>query len=225
MLVSTAVQAVIDQLDVGEGRYPANVALMHVNQALVDMSREYQFPYDNTMTSYDISTALVEDQDAEWQRFPGSARMRSVLVDDFLIPDFVRGAWLDPSGANTRLNEPEFNEAMDHYGDRQGIPEAFFIDGNRIYWRPIPAPGDPTHVIRFSWKGFPRDFVGNEEPLWLIWAPYAVIYKACEIASVWLLEDQRVPAFQALRKDQMQNIDVTNSMRGDSIPTAAEEPG
>jgi hypothetical protein len=58
-----------------------------------------------------------------------------------------------------------------------------------------------------------------------VWAPYAVIYKTCEIASVWLLEDQRVPAFAALRREQMMSIDVTNSMRGDSVPTAAEEPG
>jgi hypothetical protein len=225
MLVSTAAEAVIEQLDVGEGRYPSTVSLMHVNQALVDMSREYQFPYDNTLSTYQISTPSVVDQDDVWRRFPGSALIRSVLVDDFLVPDFVRGAWLDPSGKNTRLNEPEFNEAMDYYGDREGTPEAFFIDGDRVYWRPIPAPGDDTHFIRFSWKGFPRTFIGTEEPAWLLWAPYAVIYKACEIASVWLIEDSRVPGFQALRKEQMQNIDVTNSMRGDSVPTAAEEPG
>lgn len=224
MLLQDAAQAVYAELDVGEARYPLATALLHVNQALVDMSREYQFPYDNTLSVYDVTTAAQENQEPEWERFPGSALVRSVLVDADYIPDYVRGAWLDPSTSNTRLNEPEFNEMLDFYGDREGKPEAFAIDGNRLYWRPIPAPGE-THVIRFSWKGFPRIFNGSEEPLWLIWAPFAVIYKTCEIASSWLIEDQRVPGFQALRREQMQNIDVTNSMRGDSVPTAAEEPG
>jgi len=224
MLVSEAVSNVIAQLDVGEGRYPADVGLQHVNQALVDLSREYQFPYDNTISTYNITTPIEENETEEWIRFPGSALMRSVLIDDFIVPDFVTGAWFDPADVNRRLNEPEFNPMMNEWGDTEGDPVSFCIHGNRIYWRPIPAAGE-QHVIRFSWKGFPRTFTLTEEPAWLVWAPYAVIYKTCEIASVWLIEDQRVPAFAALRREQMQSIDVTNSMRGDSVPTAAEEPG
>ena len=225
MLVSTAVQNVIDQLDVGEGRYPLVVGTLHVNQAMVDMSREYQFPYDNTVTTYNLLESENPDGDGdEYARYPGSALVRSVLRDDFLIPDFIFGAWLDPSDKNVQLVEPEFNTMMREVGDQVGDPQGFCLWGDRIWWRPIPAIGE-VHQIRFSWKGFPRSFSGNEEPVWLIWAPYAVIYKACEIASQWLLEDERVPGFQALRREQMQNIDVTNSMRGDSYPTAAEEPG
>lgn len=225
MLVDTAVQNVIDELDVTEGRYPVAVATIHVNQALVDMSREYQFPYDNTVSTYTIRETEDPGGDGdEYSRYPGSELIRNVLRDDFLIPDFIFGAWLDPAEKNRPLVEPEFNTMMREAGDRTGDPEAFCLWGDRIWWRPIPAIGE-SHQIRFSWKGFPRTFAGNEEPAWLVWAPYAVIYKACEIASQWLLEDERVPSFAALRRDQMQNIDVTNSMRGDSHQTAAEEPG
>ena len=226
MQVSAAVDRVIAQLDVGEGRYPALVGEAHVNQAMVDLAREYQFPYDSTISTYSIVTPAESERGDEWERFPGSVEMRTALSDDFIIPDFVEGAWLDPetTTSDNTLVEPAFNTMMRLFGDQEGTPEAFCIHGNRLYWRPIPAVGT-SHVIRFSWKGFPRVYVLAEEPHWLVWAPYAVIYKACEIASVWLVEDNRVPTFLALRKEQMMSIDVVNSMRGDSMMTAAEEPG
>ena len=227
MQVTEAVDRVIAQLDVGEGRYPAVIGEQHVNQAMVDLSREYQFSYDSTITTYTIITPADSEITPEWERFPGSALLRTVLSDSFIVPDFVKGAWLDPettTPSKSTLVEPAFNTMMRLFGDQEGTPEAFCIHGNRIYWRPIPASGT-SHVIRFSWKGFPRVFGLIEEPSWLVWAPYAVIYKACEIASVWLVEDNRVPTFIALRKQQMDSLDVVNSMRGDSMMTAAEEPG
>ena len=111
---------------------------------------------------------------------------------------------------------------MDEYGDVEGIPEKYAIDGDYLYWRPI-APAGTDYPIRILYNSLPPISIQlNSSPRLLDAAPYAVIYRACAIASIWLNEDQRVPMFEKLAERAIELFTFRHSMSNDA-PREMEE--
>lgn len=216
MNVGEAAETLALMLEVDTVRYPEAVRNAHINQAMVNLSREYDTWPDEAITELELGTTardyleLVELQIAPYTR---------------LKVEHIDGAWTNlTANTLTELKEMTFQGMMGKYGDQVGPPKAFSIVGEFIYFRPMLAEGADEVPVRFLWKGVPRNFSASETPKWLDMAPFGVIYRAGEIASVWLLEDERALSFKALRDQEMENLDLAAGMRGDGSSTEMEAP-
>jgi hypothetical protein len=247
--IGEAAGIVAGQLEADEYRYPTATRILHVNQAMAQLSREYDFAYDHEVSLFHVisgldTAPLPDDQDvtpnsrgfigppaslglpmSSLSNYPGSVQLSAALDSAYLEPAYIDAVWLDPQGANTPLVDPyTLKQLLDKYGDSAGTPEAVAIHADRLWWRPIPEDG--VHAMRIIWKGVPILQTESFTPRWLVYAPYAVIYATCQIASVWLLEDERAMGFRKLVELEMDSIGIEKSMRGGMISgtLVMEEP-
>jgi hypothetical protein len=77
---------------------------------------------------------------------------------------------------------------------------------------------------RIFFRGVPPDqtIFSLTEPFWYRVAPWPIIYRAAEIACVWLEDESRIPVYQRMRQEHMDAINITDSMRND-VPLESTE--
>lgn len=211
MNVRQAAQSAISFLDVDEDRYPLATAVVHVNEAMHTLSREYDPGFQKV--SNNISLAQPSDTStAEWLRYPGAIPVGSIFIDTDWEFEYVTAAWKDPFKQSDRLEEWPYESLLDYYGDAESsVPERFAIFADRMIVRPIPSVGT-TFSLRMLWAGKPVIYEELESPPWLRHAPWGVVYRTCEVASGWLLEDERINVFTTARQEQMDGLGITKSM-------------
>jgi hypothetical protein len=228
MIVSEAAAKVLSLLEQeDQEEYTYDLATTHVIQALHELSEENEFRFHNEISEYMLTTPSVQDQDqdsddpnmvrlpAYWMLLPGRAPLTSVLGVTWSGFSYIKRAWINVEDETYPFAERAFEEIMDTFGDNEGIPESFAIDGEYFNWRPI-APIGTDYIIRVQWQKMPDDPGPNDEPVMLAQIPYGVIYRACMVASVWLLDDNRVPMFKALSQEAFDRYNIRHSMIGDS---------
>lgn len=216
MNVGEAAGTLATMLEVDEVRYPVAIRIAHINQAMVNLSREYDTWPDEGLTEINLG-------DTNTERFA----LTELQIDPYtaLRVESIDGAWTNlEADVLTELKEMTYEGLLKKYGDQTGDPKAFAIVGEYCYFRPMLTDDADVIAARFKWKGIPRTFSESETPKWLDMAPYGVIYRAGEVASVWLLEDERALSFKALRDQEMENLDLATGMRGDGSSMEMEAP-
>lgn len=234
MIVSEAANRVLVFLEqADEEEYTRLQAIEHVIQALHELAEENEFKYYNNVINFPLLTeaSFISDSGnlslgipGYWATLPGRALLTTVLSTTWNQFSYIKRGWLSVDGQTMPFMERTFEEIMDTFGDEEGIPESFAINGEYIIWRPI-APSGSSYTARFLWQRMPPDATETDEPLMLAQCPYGVIYRACMIASVWLLDDNRVPMFKALSENAFERYNIRQSMMGDSPRSMGEFNG
>jgi len=206
MFIEDAADTVGEMLEVDLARYPQVTRILHLNEAMSHLAREYEVrmnEFSDTM---------------EWGAGIGDMDIPSRFIDLDLNTETITSLFYDPATLNTELLEGDLTEVLRKYGDTTGVPTVFAQYGRKLFLRPVPTE---DFTLRFMAVGWPRyiDFGENE---WLRVAQYPVMYRAAEIASLWLTEDQRVPQFRNLRMESMEMINIADSARNDG-PRESQE--
>ena len=206
MDIVSATGVVRDMLEVDLVRYPQAVRVLHVNEAMSHLSREYEVrmnEFSGTMG---------------WGAGVGDKDIPSDFVDLDLNTETITSLFYNPATLNVELLEGDLTEVLRKYGDTTGVPTVFAQYGRKLYVRPVPTE---DFTLRYLAVGWPRSILSGENE-WLRIAQYPVIYRALEIASLWLTEDQRIPQFRNLRMESMEMVNIADSARNDG-PRESQE--
>lgn len=225
MIVSEAANRVLSLLEQeDQEEYTYSLAVTHVIQALHELSEENEFKFHNVITQYTLTTPAAGSEPTYWLTAPGRVPLTTVLGVTWSGFSYVKRGWINVEGETYRFGERSFEEMMDTFGDNEGIPESWALDGEYFCWRPIAAAGS-SNIIRLQWQRMPPEPAEGDEPVMLAQIPYGVIYRACMIASVWLLDDNRVPMFRALSQEAFERYNIRHSMVGDGPRSMGEYNG
>jgi len=198
-----------DELEVDIVRYPMENRISHLNEAMDLLSRKYQVRIDEYTASETILAAAT------------SVPLSRFITTNYEPEVIEQLIWIDSSGNETELLEGSIRELNRNYTQTgTGTPEAFSQHGGRVYVRPIPEEDGTLYAVV---RGHPvASAIASSTPEWLRVAPYPVIYKAAEIASLWLSEDWRVPRFRELRLEHMEAVNLADAGRNDG-PRESQE--
>ena len=222
MIIAAAADRVLDMLDLSDGEeYGTTQATIHVNQAIFELSEENEYGFNNALSSYTLTTPEEGYEPSFWVDVPGRALLSDVLSTTWSQFGYIKNAWISVDNEQNKFKQVSLIELLDEYGDSEGVPEAYALDGEYLYWRPIPPEGD-DYTVRFNWTKIPTEAAAGEEPRLLAQVPYGVIYRACMVACVWTQDDSRVPMFGQLSKDSFEKYNMRYSMNNDG-PTEMEE--
>ncbi|MCK5481325.1 MAG: hypothetical protein KAJ06_09265 [Gammaproteobacteria bacterium] len=225
------VLSLLEQTD--EEEYTKALAVTHVNQAVTELADENDFNLYRRVSTITLSVPTEVTQVSPtgpsilgypdyWDEVPGRrpvSEVMGVTDDEF---SYIKRAWINIDGANKKFKQKSFGQLMDKHGDDQGTPLEFAIEGDYFYWRPHHANDDDTYQTRILWQSNPVDAGVDGTAKLLTKAPYAVIYRACQIASLWLVEDNRVMVFAKLAQDALDRWNIKDSMHGDE-PSEMED--
>lgn len=188
MILSDLRTLIGELLEVDLDRYPESVRTMHINQAIGELAQVTDFPFDNFVdTSPTLSGTDMLLSSISTDRL--IIRVKTIVDDTTeLTPKLPSDLSVDTGGAPTEFA---------HYG------MSLFLNG------------DPSLLVnpKITARSKPVTLVGaSDENLWTIYIPYAVAYKACSIASVWLVEEERVVVFEQLLRDVLHGASVEYMM-------------
>ena len=204
--------------DASDERYDPSVRLLHLNQACANLSKEYKPWFDETV----IDVAFV----------PSSEEPEAVNIGAISLDRFVGGAALtfeapkfflimEESGAiKTKMEQLDHKKLILTYGDITGDALSYSVYADRVYIRPIPVV---STTFRMAFRGNPV-YISAGQNGWLKYAPYAVIYKACEYGCTYLLEDERLTLFQTLRVEEAMKVGISQGESERDATDIAEEP-
>ena len=222
MIVSEAANEVLSLLEqTDQEEYTYQLAVKHINQALFEFVEDNEFKFFNEVSISTLSTPESGSEPDYWVDVPGRILLTSLLSTTWGGFSYIKRAWISVEDQQTEFLEGDLEELLDAYGDSEGQPKGWAFDGDYVWWRPI-APAGTDYVTRWRWQRMFESVTGNAEPRLLAQAPYAVLYRACQIASVWLLDDVRVPMFKALSDDAFNRFNLRHSMVFDA-PRSMEE--
>lgn len=237
MNIDEAAAAVQDMLDVTEKRYSTSVAFMHVNQACQFLSNEYDVSFDKSYVDKEIYPVGVDAPVPT--PAPGSGRPDPVEImwrrihltsgfipgTNFNVPigvKYVLGIWVHPStDEQSKLQECSFSDIMQYATPSGDEVLGYAIHGDYLYLFPEV---EGIYRIRVSFQAKQSSINPGETNGWLTHAPFATVYKAAEFAAIYLLEDERVPMFNAMWKEEVRVVESADGMRGFDEPMIAEEP-
>jgi hypothetical protein len=226
MIVSEAADKLLGLLEqTDEEEYTKALAVAHIGQAIHELAEENEFRFYNKISEYTLETPASGEEPSYWTDVPGRAPLLTVLGATWGTLAYIKNVWVSISDDVTiHMRERSFDQLMDEYADTEGYPEAFAVDGEYFYWRQIAEAGT-DYTIRVQWQEMPALPTEGEEPIMLAQLPYGVLYKAATIASVWLLDDNRVPMFQALAQNAFERYNARYAMTGDGIESMEEFNG
>jgi hypothetical protein len=214
MIISEAanrVLAILEQTDQEEYNY--DQAVIDVNQAIGEIADEAELSSLNTFSQFTIAADDYSESDA-WAVVPGRAPIVDVLGATMTEIGYIKHAWLSIGAANAEFKERDIRYLLDNYGDDEGTPTRYAVDGDFFYWRPVGEAGD-EFTVRLMWAKMPKEYGAGEEPTIIAQAPYAVIYRACALACIWLVDDDRAPRFDKMAQRLIDKYVIRDSMHGD----------
>lgn len=199
MIIGECANRVLSFLDLDdEEEYTTTHALEHVNQAIFELADEMEIKGLNDFSLYDLETPATADEPAYWANLPGRFPVTDVTGVALSSLSHIRRLWLAVDGETiTNFSGVDIREILDRHGDDTGQPENYAIDGEYIIIRPIPETG-VTYNLRAYFATVPGTYASGDEPLIAAQAPYAVIYRACEIATAWTMDDKAVLKYEKL---------------------------
>jgi hypothetical protein len=207
---ATRVLLILEQTD--EEEYDATQAMRDVNQAISEIADETELSSFNTFSQFTITEDPYSASEA-WAVVPGRAPIADVLGATMTEIGYVKQAWLSVDSNNSEFEGRDIRHLLDKYGDSEGVPTRYAIDGDYFFWRPIGVSGD-EYTARLMWAGMPPEYNTGDEPTIMAQAPYGVIYRACALACIWLIDDDRAPRFDAMAKRIIDKYVIRDSMQG-----------
>ena len=173
-------------LEVSEDRYPSDIRNLHVNQAIRDLAMENNFPFDqrklkindaDTLTGYEFNLAHMSST-VVW------IRITAIWSDDGEIE-------LEPV-------------KIENLGVLLDVPTKFAQWAMKLFTN---GPIEELGIAHISGKAMPQYLEYQESSTlyndWTIYVPFLVAHAACIYSSVWLVEEERVPLFDALVKKSL----------------------
>lgn len=215
---ATRMLSILEQTD--EEEYDQAQALRDLNQAIHEIADEGEVTTFNEFVGFDIDADEFSGSDS-WGVVPGRAELSTVLGVTADQIGYIKKVWLDVDGQNVDFSERSVTELLNEYGDDEGQPEKYAVEGDYFYWRPVGAAAS-SYTSRILWSRVPQEYALGAEPALMAKAPYACIYKACAIASVWTGDDAAVMKFEKMSARLINRFMIRNSMQGDG-PREMEE--
>lgn len=205
-----------------EEDYDATNALEHINQAIFELADDMEINGLNDFSLYTM-TADWDDQNdqdvpsapAYWDTLPGRFRIVDVCGAPLSDISHIKKMWLGYDGVAQKFEGRDIREMLDEYGDEEGTPETYTVDGEYVVVRPVPAQGY-SYDVRAMFQRTPSTYTASDEPMIMAQAPYAVIYRACEIASVWNIDDNATVKFSKLAQRAIDRYAMRATMVNDS---------
>lgn len=203
--------ALADLLRVGDQRYSTTWRKRHINYAIAALSDEYASPWDE-----DSSTFATVDGTQSYNvenLFSAPSLICETPVHVYYIAD-----------GEQELDELTIEELHEKYpaGSDEGTPGVFAFWARSIFLGPTP---DAIYTIYVKYRGRQRELVNNSDyNNWTQYAPFAVLYRAAEEASVFLLEDERVQLFRERWQEELRRISARHG-KGASTRPVSTEPG
>lgn len=219
MDVDTAVGHLVAMLDVSEKRYPPLTAELHVNEACHDLSEDTDVWFDRYLFDYNYSVPTVTPTNPN---LLGAVPVAGLTYNNMEVGFFRNVFWQNDDETFKPLDMWNYREMILTHQEQPGTPENVAILGQNLLIRPVP---EVASVVRFEIKGKCAIIGGEDTNGWLTHAPFAVLYKAAINACIYLMEDSRIPVFQAMYQKQMDSAALHGSMMVHSEPRQAQEPG
>ena len=179
-------------LEVDDIRYPPLVRAMHINQGIEELAQMTDFPFDNFYESNVLMSG------SEIPLFSLIAGRRVIRVKSIVHDDGALG--------------PKLADELE--ADTGEVPSSFAHFGMSLY-----LDGDASLLsgINITARSKPVTLVNDsDENLWTQYIPYAVAYKACIPASVWLVEEERSIVFKQLLDEVILGASVEYMMQVES---------
>lgn len=210
-------------LDVTEERYPTATRILHLQNAVSRLGKEFEtsinegmgqllFPADSEYVSATISDSA------------GSGLVARAVTGIWAVKEFTR---FSPFDVNTWTADEPW-ERVKIYPDLQELMDAqrkystglygFTQYGNRLYGMNAI---DYDLLLRVSFHGA-YNFKSQGVNEWIGREPFLVIYKAAQLSCVWLEDEGRIPVYQAMFDEEAQVVNLADSRRGD-VPLESEE--
>jgi hypothetical protein len=206
--------ALAELLRVGEQRYSTAWRKKHINYAIQALSDEYSSPWDQ-----DSSTFATVDGTQSYG-------LETLFSSPALICETVLHCYtLDSSDGEQELDELTIEQLHEKYpaGSDEGEPKVFAYFERALYLGPTP---DDAYTVYVKYRGRQREMTNNSDTNnWTTYADFAVLYRAAEEASVFLLEDERVSLFRERWQSEMQRISTRHFSIGASTRPFSMEPG
>lgn len=214
MIIEDAMGEIGSLLEVDETQYSSAARRKHLNEAMTLLSRQYETRLNEGLIEY------------EWTAGTKSLALTSIN-DSERIAEAVNGViWINPAVENRYITGEDLIQVLTTFADNTGAvesrnqPAAYSLFGGDLHIRPVPV-NDVT--VRVPIHGTPRS-ISTGTNVWLTHVPWAVIYRACEIGSLWTGQDQRKSFFQTMRMEHMEMFNIADSSKYDT-PMVSEEPG
>jgi len=226
MTVTEAVAKLLSLLEqTDEIDYTRVEAEMHIRQAMYELSDEITVSGLNQFSQFTIDNSLA-DQDYH-AIVPGRMPIVEALGTSLSEFSHMYKCWLDFGGETQAFKATTVTKLLDEYGDTVGQPKKYAVDGQYLYWRPYVDDDDSTSsfTIRARWASLPSIAGAEEEPVVLAQAPFATIYRAATIASMWLLDDDRATRFENLSGRAIGLFAIRNTMENDEDNYVEEYDG
>lgn len=231
MTISEAANRVLSILEqTDEEEYTHDQAMRDINQAIAEIADDSELSSYNTFSQFVVETDEYANDDGSfdppsaWSDIPGWETLSSVLGSPDGRIGYIKKIWLDTDGANSDFDEARVDYLLSKYGDAEGQPKHYSVDGDRLYWRPVGAAGT-SYTMRLWWAQVPPEYVSGDEPSVLSKAPYAVIYRACSLGSLWTQDDQAALKFDKKAQILIDKYTIRDSMHGDGRVTMEDFNG
>jgi hypothetical protein len=208
MDISVAATELGEILEVDTTQYPTNLRISHLNQSVALLSKLP--PY-----------SFLDEGFGDINVTAGSTTVDIHLLDTAVktAAFITEGCWVNPATDNYRLQLVSLSELVGRFGDSTGYPLAVAQHGDSVYIRPIP---ENDIVLRLMVMFNPAYLAASGENSWLSNAPWAVIFKAAELAAVTVGQEARMPYFEKMRREHLEALALANGARFDS-PRNMEE--
>jgi hypothetical protein len=202
--------------------YNIKQAQRHILQACYEIADEMEVPHYNTFSQFTIDNTYI-DQDY-WSIVPGRVPITTVLGTTLAEFGYIKKIWLDSGGSTQTFTGTEVVSLLNEYGDTTGQPVKYAVEGQYLYYRPFINDSSNTYTLRILWASLPIALNANEEtPTMLAIAPFAVLYRASVIASMWLLDDDRAARFEKLGSRAVSMLSPRLTMQNDTEDTTPED--
>ena len=208
------VLSILEQTD--EEEYDMGDAMRDVSQSIGEIAGESELSEFNQFSEFEIDPDNYNTSNY-WTIVPGRAPLNTVLGTDWPTAGYIKKAWLATAADGVLpFKEMDLRAMLDKYADDEGTPEVYAVDGSYMYWRPI-GPTGSTYTSRLHWISNPQsEYISGDEPRMLAQKPYAVIYRACALACMWTVDDDRAIRFDKMAQRLIDQYVIQDSMHGDS---------
>jgi hypothetical protein len=223
MTLSEAILELLKLLEqTDEEEYDSNQASVHILQACYEIADEMEVPHYNVFSQFEINDDYI-DQDY-WTTVPGRVPIVTSLGTTLSEYSHIKKIWLDSGGETQTFTGTELVSLLNEYGDTTGQPKKYAVEGQYLYYRPFINDGTATYTMRILWASLPVTAgTDTDSPIMLQIAPYAVLYRAAVIASMWLLDDDRASRFEKLGQRAVTLLAPRLTMQNDTEDTTPEE--
>lgn len=185
MTVGEAAARLLKFLDMeDEEDYDTATAIEHINQAIFEVADETEVRGHNEFAYYALTAPDSGDEPDYWSVVPGRFLLSDVVGVSAAELGYIKRIWLS-DGEGTLTFEPrDVRKLLEEEADETGVPSKFAVDGEYLYLRPVPVSG-VSYYVRTYYNKLPASYGSGEQPHLLQVAPFAVIYRAAEIACLW----------------------------------------